>query len=372
MIWIAIAALAALPHYVRDVINRGIGTYNASLAVADATVPHCSPNYWNTENATTRPSLLYAYFVVCVNNEDIGWQYAAHIPKIGPVDIFNPNVTVFELLSVDNVPAAMICSCNFRLLATTLSFDAATDTIDASDALVWERSIKFSASDAAIKVSRSQLAALVRPSAIVRVDSVQIYNMGPMHTAVYTPKEPNVQFSYILAWNAAESQSIQTDLVDVKEYEQPSTPDPIKPSQTLWFFLAGTVLTIFKKRITNLLAIALFLTFLLSERHVLPRLETAFIIAVASIKLILSFWPEKRLPTIIKVARLASSVFTVVVLHRLGKRTYAYNVDHFYVETAIALCFNQNVADVFAIANFVRTKVKIIFLSLITNKNKQS
>ena len=104
----------------------------------------------------------------------------------------------------------------------------------------------------------------------------------------------------------------------------------------------------------------------------LPRLETAFIIAVASIKLILSFWPEKRLPTIIKVARLASSVFTVVVLHRLGKRTYAYNVDHFYVETAIALCFNQNVADVFAIANFVRTKVKIIFLSLITNKNKQS
>ena len=248
MIWIAIAALAALPHYVRDVINRGIGTYNASLAVADATVPHCSPNYyWNTENATTRPSLLYAYFVVCVNNEDIGWQYAAHIPKIGPVDIFNPNVTVFELLSVDNVPAAMICSCNFRLLATTLSFDAATDTIDASDALVWERSIKFSASDAAIKCLEVSWRRWSGPSAIVRVDSVQIYNMGPMHTAVYTPKEPNVQFSYILAWNAAESQSIQTDLVDVKEYEQPSTPDPIKPSQTLWFFLAGTVLTIFKK-----------------------------------------------------------------------------------------------------------------------------
>ena len=229
MIWIAIAALAALPHYVRDVINRGIGTYNASLAVADATVPHCSPNYyWNTENATTRPSLLYAYFVVCVNNEDIGWQYAAHIPKIGPVDIFNPNVTVLNRRLVDNVPAAMICSCNFRLLATTLSFDAATDTIDASDVWYGNAPSSFQHPTLQSKCLRSQLAALVRPSAIVRVDSVQIYNMGPMHTAVYTPKEPNVQFSYILAWNAAESQSIQTDLVDVKEYEQPSTPDPIK------------------------------------------------------------------------------------------------------------------------------------------------
>jgi hypothetical protein len=345
MHWVLAAAFTAMPYYAADVINRGRGEFNSAL-VAGAPA-HCTPTYYfGHRNSTSVPSAAVGYTVVCTRHSAVGWEYATHVPGSGAVDIFSLNATVYDVGSIDNVPAILKCRCNYRVVWTARYANSSVD-LDVAVMHRWERQLHF---DSGALPGRN-VAELVRPSRLVKASAAIIHNVGPLHVVVHAVA--NVT-RYFLAWNVAESESFAADFSNPVYAATPPLPPTRPASSVLWLLLAGVaVWHLLLSAVSNALAAGCILAFLVAERNVLPIVDIALVATAAACAVVELLFSSKFR----RAARLLALSSLVVALHRLGKRTSAYSTHHFYVELSIAICLKHALQDVRALSLIVSTRL---------------